>query len=123
MTDEFYFFDSYAIIEILEGNKRLDPYKDACIITTRLNLFEVFYFILRQGREKEYPNFLEEYNKFTAHFDVDIISKAVKLKHAFKKRGLSMTDCIGYILAKQLRIKFLTGDREFRDLENVEFVK
>ncbi len=34
-----------------------------------------------------------------------------------------MTDCIGYIFAKQLGIKFLTGDKEFENLDNVEFVK
>ena len=39
------------------------------------------------------------------------------------KRNVSMTDCVGYILAKQLGIKFLTGDKEFEHLDNVEFVK
>ena len=34
-----------------------------------------------------------------------------------------MTDCIGYILAKNIGIKFLTGDKEFENLDNVEFVK
>ena len=34
-----------------------------------------------------------------------------------------MADCIGYILAKRLSIKFLTGDKEFEKLDDVEFVK
>ena len=34
-----------------------------------------------------------------------------------------MTDCIGYIMAKKLNIKFLTGDKEFENFLNVEFVK
>ena len=34
-----------------------------------------------------------------------------------------MTDCIGYIIAKRLGMKFLTGDKEFEGFENVEFVK
>jgi len=40
-----------------------------------------------------------------------------------KKRNLSYVDCIGYIIAKQRNIKFLTGDKEFEYMENVEFVK
>ena len=40
-----------------------------------------------------------------------------------KKQNLSMTDCISYIMSKNLGIKFLTGDKQFQNLENVEFVK
>ena len=39
------------------------------------------------------------------------------------KRSLSYADCIGYIIALRYGIKFLTGDKEFETLENVEFVK
>ena len=46
-----------------------------------------------------------------------------KLRIIMKKRNVSMTDCIGYILSKQLGIKFLTGDKEFENFPNVEFVK
>ncbi len=34
-----------------------------------------------------------------------------------------MTDCIGYITARKLGIKFLTGDNKFEDKIGVEFVK
>ena len=34
-----------------------------------------------------------------------------------------MTDCVGYVVAKRVGVKFLTGDREFKDMPNVEFVK
>jgi len=40
-----------------------------------------------------------------------------------RHKNLSMTDCISYIMAKRLGIKFLTGGKEFKNLENVEFVK
>ena len=41
----------------------------------------------------------------------------------WKDRGVSITDCVSYIIAKKLGINFLTGDREFEDIENVEFIK
>ena len=40
-----------------------------------------------------------------------------------RKQDLSMTDCVGYVVAKRLGVKFLTGDKEFRNFQNVEFVK
>ena len=40
-----------------------------------------------------------------------------------KNKQLSIPDAIGYIIAKKLNIKFLTGDERFRNFENVEFVK
>ena len=39
------------------------------------------------------------------------------------KRKPSYIDCIGYMVAKRLNIKFLTGDKDFEDLDNVKFVK
>ena len=47
----------------------------------------------------------------------------MEFRYKNKKKKLSMTDCISYFQAKELGIKFLTGDKEFQNLENVEFVK
>jgi len=45
------------------------------------------------------------------------------MKYKFKNQKLSFIDCIGYILAKKHKAKFLTGDEKFKGKENVEFVK
>ena len=52
-----------------------------------------------------------------------VIKEAMKLKLKFKDKKLSYVDCIGYVFALELGLKFLTGDNEFKDLVNVEFVK
>ena len=52
-----------------------------------------------------------------------MIIEAMKFRYENKKKKMSTTDCISYIMAKELEIKFLTGDKEFEHLENVEFVK
>lgn len=46
---------------------------------------------------------------------------AMKLK--LKNKNLSYTDCIGYIFAIKNNLKFLTGDKKFNDMPNVEFVQ
>lgn len=41
----------------------------------------------------------------------------------YKNRRISMADAIGFTLAAKLGVPFLTGDRQFEDLPNVEFVR
>lgn len=122
MTDIF-FFDSYALFEIISGNLKYKLYIKARVVTTKLNIFEVYRGLSRDVGEEEAEKFLEEYYPFSIDFNEEDIRNAAKLKIEHKKRDLSMTDCIGYVLAKRLSIKFLTGDKEFKDLANVEFVK
>ena len=42
-----------------------------------------------------------------------------------KNKGLNISyvDAVGYQVARERKIKFLTGDEAFRDLPDVEFVK
>lgn len=123
MTDSVYFFDSYAFFEISGGNSDYNAYTRASIITTKLNLFEVYYKMLRTIGEREAELFLGEYYGVANDFDEEIIKEAAKFRLQNKQRNLSMTDCVGYMLSKKLGIKFLTGDKEFENLDNVEFVK
>jgi len=122
-TNRIFFFDSYAFFEIIKGNQNYEKYANASIVTTKLNLFELYNGTLEILGEETADVILEKYYEFVTDFDQDIIKEAAKLRIIMKKRNVSMTDCIGYILSKQLGIKFLTGDKEFENLENVEFVK
>lgn len=118
-----YFFDSYAFFEIIRENKNYLPYLSAGIVTTKLNLFELYHGFLK-GKDDELAKIsLEKYYQFAVDFNGKAIEEAAKLKIALNKRDLSIADCVGYALAKQLGIKFLTGDEQFKDMENVEFVK
>ena len=120
---ETFFFDSYAIFEIMKGNRNYEKYVNAFIKTTKLNLFELYHGFLKDSESEKAEAALREYYKFCIDFDKETIKEAAELKIRLNKRNISMTDCIGYALAKQFGIKFLTGDKEFENLENVEFVK
>ena len=122
MDDEL-FFDSYAIIEIIKGNIGYQRFSSMNIVTTKLNLFEVYYSMLRDYDENKAEKTLASYIKFVIDFDENVIREATKFRLDNKPKNLSMTDCIGYILAKKLGIKFLTGDEKFKDVENVEYVE
>ena len=46
-----YFFDSCAIIEIIEGNENYARFKDLQITTTTLNAAEVYFYLLKEYNE------------------------------------------------------------------------
>ncbi len=118
-----FFFDTYALYEIYKGSENYEKYEGCNIITTKLNIFEIFWVIWRDVNCNEAEEFSNIYYDFVRDFDNIVIKEAVKLKKEMNKRNVSMTDCIGYCVSKQLGIKFLTGDKEFEHLENVEFVR
>lgn len=123
MPENHFFFDSYAIIELIKGNPNYRNYTNAKIVTTKLNLFEVCYFLIRDLGEDKALEFIKNYADHVTDFDADVILAASKLKLVRKADRLSLVGCIGYILAKSLGVKFLTGDEKFEHMENVEYVK
>ena len=122
-SEESFFFDSYAFFEILKGNKNYENYKKFKIVTTKLNIFELYLGLLRGIDEEVAKKYLEKYYPFVIEFGKNTIEEAAKLKNKLNKRDISMTDCIGYVLSQQIGIKFLTGDKEFKNFDNVEFIE
>lgn len=118
-----YYFDSYAIIEALEGKDGYAPYANQVMTTSAVNLCEAYYFYLREGRGPEFLDFLEK-----GAFDLLEITSATALeaarfRHGRRKQHFSYADALSYALAQAHGLIFLTGDKEFRDLDGVEFVK
>lgn len=120
---ETYFFDSYAVMEILKGKSNYAVYKEKNIVLTKLNLFEIYHNILYQFNEGLAEKVYEMYIPYVVDFGDDVIKQAAKFRLEHIKKRLSMTDCIGYVYSLKADIRFLTGDKEFEGFENVEFVK
>lgn len=123
MADSHYFFDSYALIELIEGNENYKQYAPAGMILTKMNLFEVYYALLRKLGQQKADGFLYSYSFYTIDYDETVIQDAAIFRFSYAKRNISMVDAIGYVLAKRFEVKFLTGDQQFANLENVEYVK
>jgi len=117
------FFDSYALLEIYKGNKNYKKYKEIKVITSYLHLYELYYSLRKNYSEEEIRDFFQFLQSFCVNLKFEWIQKAVEFRLFYKKRDLSYADCLGYIIAKDLGIRFLTGDNQFKDLSNVEFVK
>ena len=80
---------------------------------------EIYYSALNNLNESKAKDIYEKYSKCIGEISNDILKEAMK----FRKRNLPSADCIGYIFAMKNNLIFLTGDKEFPDLKNVEFVK
>ncbi len=124
MEIKTYFFDTYALFEIISGNPDYREYSyNIAIITTKLNLMELYYGLLVKHGNEIADRYYDELVKFCIDVTDEIIKQAMVFRHINKGRNLSYVDCIGYILAKSRNINFLTGDNEFEGMDNVEYVK
>ena len=118
-----YFFDSYAVVEVIKGNANYARYVGEEVVITIFNLVEVYWAALNYLGEKEADEIYSKYKPGIVDVDDETLKEAIKFRKKHRKRKLSYTDCIGYIYALKNNLIFLTGDKEFDDLENVEFVK
>ena len=123
-----YFLDTYALHELEEGSESYAAYStELGVVTTKLNLMELYhnYFKLKGLEEAELA--FGHFKEFCIDISDETLKEAAIMRAQLKKKSkssnVSYVDCIGYVIAMKLRIKFLTGDREFEGLANVEFVK
>ena len=118
-----YFFDTYALVEIINGKRNYSGFSDEKIIVSMLNIGELYLVNLREiGKEYAY-NLIKKFKFQVLEISQDVVIDAMNFKNKHNKREFSWPDCIGYALSRKHKLKFLTGDRQFEDMENVEFVK
>ncbi len=119
--NETFFFDTYALIEIIRGNQNYAKYIKTKAITTIFNIAELNYNLKKEHPKKIADGYTAKFKPCTVKVLWEDIENAMDLKNKYK--NLSIPDAIGYTIAKRYNIKFLTGDEDFSQFENVEFIK
>ncbi|MEK6927550.1 MAG: PIN domain-containing protein [Nanoarchaeota archaeon] len=117
-----YFFDSYAIIEIVKNNPKYLPYSEEDIVLTLFNLAEVYWSALLDYGEERADKIFSDFRDNIVEVDDETLKEAIKFRKEHKKQDLSYTDCIGYIYSKRNNVKFLTGDSQFENFPFLEFL-
>jgi len=110
---------------LLEGNPQISPYAREKGVTTTLNVAELCAYLLRKGINcKDIVNSIREAFVIVEKVPLDAAVSAAELRHEMRRRGKywSYVDSIGYLLAEKIGAKFLTGDNEFQNVKNVEFI-
>ena len=120
---EYYFWDTFAMIELIKNNSKFVKYLSMQSATSSLNLMELYFNILRFSDEKNADRQLVEWSYFSKPIPERIMKEAMKFKLQHKKQRLSYIDCMGYVFAVMNGMKFLTGDKQFEGLPHVEFVR
>ncbi|MGV8142681.1 MAG: PIN domain-containing protein [Candidatus Pacearchaeota archaeon] len=118
-----YYFDSYAIIEIIKGNPNYEIFKEETFVTSAINISEVYYYLINELGEQVAESVISKLNFEYLDIDYKTALKTSIFRHKNKKKKLSYIDCLEYNLAINHDLIFLTGDKEFEHLDKVKFVK
>ena len=119
-----YFFDTYAFIEIIKGSPNYKEFSEyASIVTTKLQLMELYYSVLCESGKEKADFYYTLFSQRSVPLQDETIKNAMHFRLQHRKRKLSYVDCLGYTLALEREIPFLTGDKEFESFPNVCFIK
>lgn len=115
--------DTYALIEIKLGNPKFEYLSRSSFVVTDITLAEFYSVILREEGEKTADYWFKKIEPNSFSVDKEILIEAVKFRQKNKKTGISFFDAVGYIFALNKGYVFVTGDKEFEGVNNVEFKK
>jgi uncharacterized protein len=122
-----FFGDTYALIELLKGNPNYEGYSRADLVTTEFNILELTYALFRDFGRDEAASVIDVMRvkiEVMLTKDSDYLNASdFRLSANRTGKKLSLVDALGYSYSRKLGIKFLTGDKEFSGMENVEYVK
>ena len=82
-----YFFDTYAFYEIIVGNPSYVEFtKDVKIVTTQLNLMELYYQLLSLYDKQTALGFFNRYWEFAVPVNNDIVIEAMDFRYVISNR-------------------------------------
>ena len=84
---------------------------------------EICCAVFRGHGAKAAHEVLEACSAYEIEFSLSDVEAAMKLRFELRKLELSYADALGYHISKKAGLKFLTGDRAFAELPNVEFIR
>lgn len=114
--------DTYALVEIAKDNPKFTKYNRHDFVITDITLAEFYNIIMRDFNEQTADFWFRRISLNSESVSKELLIEAVKFRRNNMK-NLSFFDAVGYVYAKTHKMKFLTGDKEFAELPNVEFVK
>lgn len=119
-----FFYDSYAVIEYVRDNANYQKYfEEGFGVLSLLNVLEVYYTVLSSLGPERAAIILDEIHALITEPSKETMKRAMEFRLQNKKSNFSYADALGYQLALERGIPFLTGDNQFKGMKNVEFVK
>jgi len=118
------FLDTYTLIEMNNENSNYKKYREAELVTLLENLAEMYYIISRdKGKDEAESNF-RQFLIIGKVMPPGLIPLAMEFRLSNRKeKNFSYFDSFGYVYALENNMKFVTGDRAFRGMKNVEIAR
>jgi len=114
--------DSYALIELINNNNKFQHLLDDEFIITSFTLAE-FWGVLYKNSGKEVADYwFIKFLPFIKEIGINLLKEVYKYRIDNKGINLSLADCIGYMYAVSNKLKFVTGDKDFKNMTGVEFI-
>ena len=119
--------DAYGLLVFLEkeaGSEKIEQFfvaaveNDKNLLMSSVNFGEVYYIVLREcgpEKAKEIEKIISALPIEIVDVNMDIAREAARFKAAHK---ISYADCFAAALAKIYKGQLITGDKEFKSLEN-----
>jgi len=115
--------DTYALMEIYLGNEKFAGYLNVEFVINDLTLAEFYGVLLKEYGEGEAELWFKKLERYSVQVSKKILIEAIKFRHVNKKQNLSFFDAAGYVFSVKNNYHFVTGDKEFEGMPNVEFKK
>jgi hypothetical protein len=123
MQDGMLCLDSYALVEIHEKNKNYAFALSQDFVIPDSTLSEFYLILYRKLGKQTADYWLKKLSPYSVNVNLDIWIKSMSYRHEHIKENLSMFDCIGYVFAQENKLRFVTGDKQFKNKKGVLFVK
>ncbi|MEK6886815.1 MAG: PIN domain-containing protein [Nanoarchaeota archaeon] len=115
--------DTYALVEIYLGNEKFAQYLNVDFVINDFTLAEFYGVLLKEYGEDEAELWLKKLERYAVPINREILIRAIKFRYQHKKQNISFFDAVGYVFSIKNGYYFVTGDKEFQHLPNVEFKK
>ena len=120
-----YFLDTYAIIEYLKGNSKYANLIEKNNFSTSIfQLMEVYYITLKEQNEELADKYFDVFSIAKVEIPDETVKKAMRVRMEFQqqKKNISYVDAIGLQYSRDNNLIFLTGDKEFKGVDGVEWI-
>ena len=115
--------DTYALVEISEANPHFSAYLQEDIVVPDLILAEFYALLLRRFGKQTAQYWQRKIEPYAKSVALPILIEAMEFREGHRKENISFFDAVGYTYSLKNNCLFVTGDREFKNLKNVEFRK
>ena len=116
-----YYLDTNALAAIAEGNPKFVKFMEGDFIISDITLAEFYGIVLKEFNELTANYWYKKLSPYSKPADKLIMVKSIKFNHQNKK--LSFFDCVGYVFSVENNHTFVTGDKGFEKMANVELIK